>query len=99
MIRLAALMTVIVLVACADQSKGSVLNECRTRYYLDSPAMQEQLVPDCMKARAFEAVPACNPAPDEYEWDWQAQAFSFNNPKCYRPVGPVPWLATILSPM
>jgi hypothetical protein len=98
-IRLLALFTTLVLAACADQSKGSALNECRTRYYLDDPSIQEQQVPDCMKAKSFEAVPACSPAPDEYEWDWQVQAFSFNNPSCYRPVGSVPWLATFLSPM
>jgi hypothetical protein len=95
----AALFAPIVLAACADQSKGSALSECRTRYYLDDPSIQEQQIPDCMKAKSFEAVAACNPAPDEYEWDWQVQAFSFNNPRCYEPVGSVPWLATFLSPM
>ena len=89
----------ILLAACADQSKGSALNECRTKYYLDDPAKEEQLVPDCMKAQSFEAVAACNPAPDEHEWDWQVQAFSFNDPRCYEPVGSVRWMATFLSPM
>ena len=99
MIRLAAFITPIVLAACADQSKGSALNECRTRYYLDDPAKQEQLMPDCMKVQSFDAVSACNPASDEREWDWQVQAFSFNDPRCYQSAGSVPWLATFLSPM
>ncbi len=99
MIRIAILIAPIVLAACADQSKGSALNACRTRYYLDDPAIQEKQIPDCMKARSFEMVRACNPAPDESEWDWQVQAFSFNNPGCYEPVGSMPWLATFLSPM
>ena len=98
-VRFAILLVPIVLAACADQSRGSALNECRTRYYLDDPAIQEQQIPDCMKARSFEAVAACNPTPDEYEWDWQVQAFSFNSPRCYEPVGSVPWLATFFSPM
>ena len=99
MIRLAAFIAPIALAACADQSKGSALNECRTRYYLDDPAMQEQQIPDCMKARSFAVVPACNPSADEDEWDWQVLAFSFNHPRCYEPIGSVPWLATFLSPM
>jgi hypothetical protein len=98
-IRFAILTVPLVLAACADQSKGSALNECRTRYYLDDPAIQEKQIRDCMQARSFAAVPACNPAPDEHEWDWQVQAFSFNNPRCYEPVGSIPWLATFLSPM
>jgi hypothetical protein len=98
-IRLAALIAPIVLAACADQSQGTALNECRTRYYLDDPAIQEQRVPDCMRAKSFEVVLACKPASDEHEWDWQVQAFNFNDPRCYEPEGSVPWLATFLSPM
>jgi hypothetical protein len=96
--RFAILLPVIVLAACADRSKGSALLECRTTYYLDDPAAQAQLVPDCMKARSFEAVPACNPAGDEPSWDWQVQSFPFADPRCYRPVGSIPWIATVLSP-
>ncbi len=99
MIRLAAFIAPIALAACADQSKGSALNECRTSHYLDDPAMQEQQIPNCMKAKSFEAVAMCNPAPDEYQWDWQVQVYNFNNPSCYKPVGSVPWLASFLSPM
>ena len=99
MVRLALLIAVALLPACADQSKGSTLNGCRVRYYLDDPAAQAELIPACMKAQSFEAVPKCSPAQDEYQWDWQVRSFSFDNPQCYRPVGPLPWVATVLSPM
>jgi hypothetical protein len=98
-IRFAMLTTAVLLASCADQSKGSALNECRTRYYLDDPAAQAQLIPACMKAASFEMVAECGPGSDEYQWDWQVQSFPFDNPKCYRPVGSVPWVATALSPM
>jgi hypothetical protein len=98
-IRPAMLMTVILLASCADQSKGSALNACRSRYYLDDPATQAQLIPVCMKAASFETVAECNPAPDEDQWDWQVQSFPFDNPKCYRAIGSIPWIATALSPM
>ena len=98
-VRFAMLMSVVLLAACADQSKGSVLNECQTKYYLEDPGAQEQLIPSCMKAASFDMVAECSPAPDERQWDWQVQSFPFHNPKCYRPVGSVPWIATVLSPM
>jgi hypothetical protein len=28
-------------------------------------------------------LPACNRAPDEYEWDWRV-AFPYDNPACYQ---------------
>ena len=99
MVRLAMLMAVALLAACADQSKGSALNECRGRYYLNDPAIQAQQIPDCMKTQSFEMVAACSPAQDEHQWDWQVRSFSFDNPQCYRPVGSVRWVATVLSPM
>jgi hypothetical protein len=98
-VRPAALIIPIVLVACADQSKGSALNECRMRYYLVDASVQEQLITDCMKARSFAVVPACDPAADEYEWDWQVQSFPYDDPRCYRSIGAAPWVATVLSPM
>jgi hypothetical protein len=98
-IRFAMLMMVILLACCADQSQGSALNECRTRYYLDDPAAQAQSIPACMKAASFEMAAECSPTPDEQQWDWQVQSFPFDNPRCYRPLGSVPWIATILSPM
>lgn len=99
MLRLSILSAAVVLAACADQSRGSALNECRTSYYLADPAAQEQLIPDCMKTKSFDAMPACNPPPGDDQWDWQVQSFPFNNPNCYRPVGAGRWLATVLSPM
>jgi hypothetical protein len=97
--RFAILLPVLVVAACADASKGSALLECRMRYYLDDPAAQGQLVPECMQAKSFEAAPACNPAAGAPQWDWQAQSPPFDDPRCYRPVGAVPWIATVLSPM
>lgn len=98
-VRFAMLMSVVLPAACADQSKGSALNQCRTRYYLDDPVAQGQLIPACMKAAAFETVAECSPEPEEGQWDWQVQSFLFDNPQCYRPVGSVSWIATVLSPM
>jgi hypothetical protein len=98
-IRLATMMTLVLLAACADRSKGSALNACRTRYYLDAPTAEAQLIPACMNAASFEIVPQCEPASDEQTWDWQVQSSAFDNPRCYQPIGPVPWIETVLSPM
>jgi hypothetical protein len=98
-IRFAILIPVVLLAGCADQSKGSALNQCRTRHYLNDPVAQAQLIPACMKAASFELVAECRPTADEEQWDWQVQSFAFDNPKCYRPVGSAPWIATVLSPM
>jgi hypothetical protein len=98
-LRFAMLMTMALLAGCADRSRGSALNACRTRYYLDDPAAQAQLVPGCMKAASFDMVATCSPSPDEQQWDWQVQSFLFDNPECYRPIGSAPRMATFFSPM
>ena len=99
MIRISALVFLLILVGCADQSKGSALNECRMKHYLDDAHTQQQAIPDCMKAKSFKMVSACNPQPEEDEWDWQVEAFPYDDPRCYRAVGAAPWMATFLSPM
>jgi len=52
-----------------------------------------------MKAKSYQFMANCNPTPDESDWDPQVRAYSFNNSRCYQPVGATPWLATLLSPM
>jgi hypothetical protein len=69
------------------------------QYYLESPAAQSELTPDCMKAKSFQTTSACNPETDTPEWDWQVMAYTYDNPKCYRPIGSTTWIATQLSPM
>ncbi len=92
------LTALLVLAGCADPSKGSALNECRMRYYLDSPDAQRQLIPDCMRTKSFEAI-ACDPAADEWEGDWQVRTYAFDNPNCYRSIGSTARVTTFLSPM
>jgi hypothetical protein len=99
MIRFLAVLLPILLLGCADQSKGAALNECRMRYYLGSPTAQADQVPDCMKAKSFQAVSACSPEAEQDEWDVQVRTFHYNNPQCYRPLGASRWIASALSPM
>ena len=99
MIRLWLTLSLLVLVGCGDQSRGTALNECRMKHYLESPATQGQLVPDCMAGKSFASVTGCGPATNDDEWEWQARAFAYDNPKCYRPLGTGPWTATLLSLM
>ena len=99
MARISALIFLTLLAGCADQSKGSALNQCQMKYFLDDASTQQQSIPDCMKAKSFELVTACNPQPDEDELDGQAAASPSSNPKCYRATGTAPRLATFLSPM
>ena len=99
MIRLSAAVAALLVAGCADQSKGTALNECRLKYYLGSAAAQSEQVPGCMNAKSFEMTTACTPEPDEHEWDWQVVAFTYDNPKCYRPHGANASIATFLSPM
>jgi hypothetical protein len=98
MIRIFCLAALLALVGCADPSKGTALNECRMRYWLDSPDMQGQLIPACMRAKSFEAI-ACDPAADPWEWDRLASTYPFDNSNCYRSIGPTAWTTTFLSPM
>ena len=52
-----------------------------------------------MRAKSFEFVTACSPDTGDRDWDWQVNAFAFDNPRCYRPLGSKAWIATALSPM
>jgi hypothetical protein len=99
LIRFLPIVPLVMLAGCSDQSKGAALSECRLKYYLDSPAVQGDAIPDCMKAKSFAVETACDAATDEYEWDWQVKTFAFDNPQCYRPLGSATWMATLLSPM
>ena len=99
MIRFLAIVSLPILVGCADLSKGTALNECRMRHYLDDPSTQGEVIPDCMRARSFPMVTGCAPTTDEREWDWQVRTFAYDNPQCYRPLGSGRWIATTLSPM
>jgi hypothetical protein len=39
------------IVGCADQSKGTALNECRMQHYRESAAAQGELIPDCYEGK------------------------------------------------
>jgi hypothetical protein len=95
----ALVVPLLLLLGCADQSKGAALNACRIKFWLDDPAVQGQLIPDCMAARSFEVVAGCGPSTNDYEWDWRVRTFAFNNPECYRPLSSSARAATLLSPM
>ena len=99
MTRLLAITSLTALIGCADRSMGAALNECRQKYYLQSPGMQAELIPECMRAKSFQPVMACAPQVNEREWDLQVVQFSFNNFQCYRPLGSKAWVASALSPM
>lgn len=99
MTRISVLVFLTLSAGCADQSKGSALNQCRMKYFLDDASTQQQSIPECMRAKSFEMVAACNPQPDEEGLDWQATGTPYTSPKCYRPVGTAPWMATFLSPL
>jgi hypothetical protein len=71
----------------------------KSPHYLENPAAQGQLIPDCMVGKSFASVTGCGPATNDDEWEWQARTFAYDNPKCYRPLGTGPWTATLLSPM
>ena len=99
MIRFPAILSLLLLAGCADPSRGTALNECRMKYYLDGADAQGRLVQECMRAKSFEFVIACSPDTGDQDWDWQVNAFAFDNPRCYRPLGSKAWIATALSPM
>ena len=44
-------------------------------------------------------LPACNPAPDEYEWDWRVTAFPYDNPACYQGMRSDVRIASFFSPL
>jgi len=98
MLRFSVIVSLLLLAGCADQSEGAALNECRLKYFLESPATQDELIPDCMKAKSFQMASPCSPESDD-DWDWQVRIFTYDNPRCYRPLGATAWTATILSPM
>jgi hypothetical protein len=95
----ALVVPLLLLLGCADQSKGAALDACRIKFWLDDPAVQGQLIPDCMAARSFEMVAGCGPSANDYQWDWRVQSFAFNNPDCYRTLTSSARAATLLSPM
>jgi hypothetical protein len=97
MIRIFAVLSLLVVVGCADKSRGAALNECRTKYDIRSSDDQGQLIPDCMQVKSFHFVSQCAPGTDE--WDWKVKTFPYDDPQCYRPVGSERWIATTLSPM
>lgn len=99
--RLFCFASLALLLGCADPSKGAALNACRMRYWLDSTDRQAQLIPECMRARSFEADAACDLSADTdtEEWDQQVRAFAFDNPRCYRSIGSTARISTFLSPM
>src|SRR4051812_1085778 len=99
MFRVVAIASLVVLVGCADQSRGAALGECRQRYFLQEPAAQGTQIPECMRAKSFQMTSVCNPVQDRREWDWQVQAFTYDNQRCYRPIGSITWITTLLSPM
>lgn len=46
MLRFSVIVSLLLLAGCADQSEGAALNECRLKYFLESPAAQDELIPD-----------------------------------------------------
>jgi len=98
MIRFLALMLLLVLPGCSDQLRGAALNECQLRNYLQSPADQDYLIPDCMKAKSFDMVEGYRPELSADERNWQVPPAAYDDPTCYRPVGSAAWVATNLSP-
>ena len=99
MIRLLPLMLLLGLPGCADQSMGAALNECRLQNYLQSPADQAYLTPDCMKAKFFDMMEGCRPDVSADDWNWQVPPAAYDDQKCYRPLGASAWTATLLSPL
>ena len=57
------LMPLLLLIGCADPSKGAALNECRLKYWLDGEDAQAQLITECMQAKSFVAVTSCDTEP------------------------------------
>ena len=99
MTRLVIFVALLLCTNCADQSRGAALNECRLKYFLDSPDAQAQLVPECMTAKSFRMDKACDPTADDREWDLQIRTFAYANQQCYHPLGAAVWTATLLSPI
>jgi hypothetical protein len=99
MIRFLPLVLLLVIPGCADQSLDAALNECQLRNYLQSPADQALLIPDCMDAKSFELVAGCRLETNADDWNWQVPPAAYDDEKCYRPVGATASVATFLSPM
>src|SRR6185369_4820752 len=96
LLRVVAIASLVVSLGCADQSRGAALSECRQRYFLQGQAAQGTQIPECMRAKSYQMTSSCNPAQDRREWDWQVQAFAYDNPRCYRPIGSATWITTQL---
>ena len=99
MIRFLPLVLLLMIPGCADQSLGAALNECQLRNYLQSPADQALLIPDCMDAKSFELVAGCRLETNADDWNWQVPPAAYDDPTCYQPVGSAAWVATNLSPL
>src|ERR1700684_3601114 len=76
MIRFAVIVSLLVIVGCADQSKGTALDECRMQQYLESAAAQDELIPECMKAKSFQMTSQCSPGSDGPEWNQRVLAYT-----------------------
>jgi len=99
MLRLLAAGSLTMFAGCADRTTGAALNECRMNNYLDVPGIQETRIPDCMRAKSFQVLADCHPAPDPYEWDPQVSNHTYNDPRCYRSPDWTDRVATALSPL
>jgi hypothetical protein len=99
MIRFLPLVLLLVMPGCADQSLGAALNECQLRNYLQSPADQALLIPDCMEAKSFDLVAGCRPDANADDWNWQVPPAAYDDEKCYRPIGATASVTTFLSPL
>jgi len=97
--RFLPLMLLLVMPGCADQSRGAAINECRLRYYLQNPADQALLIPDCMQAKSFDMVAGCRPEMSADDWNWQVPPAAYDDTKCYQPIGAIASVATMLSPL
>src|ERR1700683_4350481 len=85
MIRFLPFVLLLVIPGCADQSLDAALNECQLRNYLQSPADQALLIPDCMDAKSFELVAGCRLETNADDWNWQVPPAAYDDEKCYRP--------------
>ena len=69
------------LAGCVDQSKGVGPERVPTEVFpRRSRGPRPGDTPGCMASRSFQMLPACNPAPNEYEWDWRVTAFPYRQP-------------------
>lgn len=96
---LVALLPLLVATGCADHSRGAALNACHLQHFMQSPAEQAELVPECMRAKSFALLPECRVAAGADDWTWHVPPGGYDYEQCYKPVGTKVWVATALSPM